>query len=84
MNDFDYEGATRRFTGIPFDRPINTEWIDDMRAAVAIALGGEAPYRKAEDCQKGTRHWVGEFGKPCLEDECGAEQIWVLPVEVKE
>ena len=82
MNDFDYEGATRRFTGIPFDRPVLTGWIDDMRAAVAIALGGETLYRKAEDCVFGTRHWVGEHGKPCL--ECGAEQIWVVPVEVKE
>ena len=47
-----------------------------------IPIEGETLYRKAEDCQKGTRHWAGEFGKPC--QECGAEQIWVMPTKEKE
>ena len=47
----------------------------------ATGVGGEAPYRKADadDCTFGTRHWIGEHGKSC--QACGAEQIWVVPVE---
>ena len=48
-----------------------------------IPIEGETLYRAAEDCEVGCiHHWIGEHGKPCL--ECGAEQIWVVPVEVKE
>ena len=49
---------------------------------LTAALDGETLYREAVNCGLSTAHWVGEHGKPC--PRCGAEQIWVLPVEVKE
>ena len=53
--------------------------IDGQVEVVAQFDDEEELYRKAGDCVFGTRHWIGEHGKPC--QACGAEQIWVLPVE---
>ena len=46
------------------------------------ALRDEPLYREADDCQITKSHSLGEHGKPC--QECGAEQIWVLPATMKE
>ena len=64
----DYEAAARTLTEYPFDE--SNDYVQDQarikaHKAVNAALGDEALYQEANDCQLAKYHWFGEFGKPC-------------------